>query len=197
MKRIAENGLQPLQILPQDQGPPHPHLRNGPPALCPHESLANNVAERFGLTLPEYDEIRIAQVTTLEQMAQAFQGSLNERATEMHFQRIVGAIVGSAIGAGNFYSERGSNKPARRPYEPPTSTTRTPRTGSKARRSAPATSPPTWPCKEAYALLAAAHGAVEAYKSLTGQDWKAYEAPAEANLIEKKAAAAQIDAFGK
>ena len=40
--------------------------------LCPHDGLANNVAERFGLTLPEYDEIRIAQVSTLEQMAQAF-----------------------------------------------------------------------------------------------------------------------------
>jgi len=49
---------------------------------------------------------------------------------------------------------------------------------------------------QAYALLAAAHGAVDAYKSLTGQDWKAYEAPAESN-VEKKAAAAQIDAFGK
>ena len=161
--------------------------------LCPHDGLAQNVAERFGLTLPEYDEIRIAQVTTLEQMAQAFQGSLNERATEMHFQRIVGAIVGSAIGAGNFYSER--VKQAREatiraadienedaPYG----------LESKAQRARDFAADMAM---QAYALLAAAHGAVEAYKSLTGQDWKAYEAPAEANLVEKKAAAAQIDAF--
>jgi len=85
--------------------------------LCPNDGLAQNVAERFGLTIPEYDDIRLAQVTTLEQMATAFQGSLNERAAEMHFQRIVGAIVGSAIGAGRFYSEtvvKARNRPSRR-----------------------------------------------------------------------------------
>ena len=45
------------------------------------------------------------------------------------------------------------------------------------------------------ALLAAAHGAVDAYKDLTGDDWKAYEAPAEAK-VEKKAATTQMGAFG-
>ena len=44
-------------------------------------------------------------------------------------------------------------------------------------------------------LLAAAHGAIDAYKELTGEDWKAYEAPAEAQ-VEKKAATAQMGAFG-
>jgi len=48
---------------------------------------------------------------------------------------------------------------------------------------------------QAYALLAAAHGAVDAYKDLTGEDWKAYEAPADA-AAEKKAAASQMGAFG-
>jgi len=48
---------------------------------------------------------------------------------------------------------------------------------------------------QAYALLAAAHGAVEAFKDLTGDDWKPYEAPAETG-VEKKATAAQIGAFG-
>ena len=33
---------------------------------------------------------------------------------------------------------------------------------------------------QAYALLAAAHGALDAYTGITGDDWKAYEAPAEA-----------------
>ena len=48
---------------------------------------------------------------------------------------------------------------------------------------------------QAFALLAAAHGAIDAYKDLTGEDWKAYEAPADA-AVEKKAAASQIGAFG-
>jgi hypothetical protein len=47
---------------------------------------------------------------------------------------------------------------------------------------------------QAYALLAAAHGAVDAYKELTGDEWKAYEAPAEAQ-VEKKAATTQMGAF--
>ncbi len=162
--------------------------------LCPNDGLAQNVAERFGLTIPEYDDIRLAQATTLQQMATAFQGSLNERAAEMHFQRIVGAIVGSAIGAGRFYSEtvvKARNATAQAadadndgaPYG----------LESKAQRARDFAADMAM---QAYALLAAAHGAVDAYKSLTGQDWKAYEAPAESN-VEKKAAAAQIDAFGK
>jgi hypothetical protein len=48
---------------------------------------------------------------------------------------------------------------------------------------------------QAFALLAAAHGAIDAYRDLTGEDWKAYEAAAEAT-VEKKAAASQIGAFG-
>ena len=48
---------------------------------------------------------------------------------------------------------------------------------------------------QAYALLAAAHGAIDAYKDLTGEEWKAYEAPVEA-AVEKKASAVQMGAFG-
>jgi hypothetical protein len=48
---------------------------------------------------------------------------------------------------------------------------------------------------QAFALLAAAHGAIDAYKDLTGEDWKAYEASADP-AVEKKAAASQMGAFG-
>jgi hypothetical protein len=48
---------------------------------------------------------------------------------------------------------------------------------------------------QAYALLAAAHGAVEAYREITGSDWKAYEATAETGGVEKRAGSAQIGAF--
>jgi hypothetical protein len=47
---------------------------------------------------------------------------------------------------------------------------------------------------QAYALLAAAHGAVDAYKERTGDEWKAYEAPTEAK-VEKKAATTQMGPF--
>jgi hypothetical protein len=48
---------------------------------------------------------------------------------------------------------------------------------------------------QAYSLLAAAHGAVEAYREITGSDWKAYEAPAEIGGVEKRANSAQLGAF--
>ncbi len=174
MKRIAEKASNRSKSSPKTKARPALTFEMAR-QLCPHDGLANNVAERFGPTLPEYDEIRIAQVTTLEQMAQAFQGSLNERATEMHFQRIVGAIVGSAIGAGNFYSER--VKQAREatiraadidnedaPYG----------LESKAQRARDFAADMAM---QAYALLAAAHGAVEAYKSLTGQRLESLRSP--------------------
>jgi hypothetical protein len=42
---------------------------------------------------------------------------------------------------------------------------------------------------QAYALLLAAHGAVEAYREITSSDWKAYEAPLETGGVEKRAGA--------
>ena len=49
---------------------------------------------------------------------------------------------------------------------------------------------------QAFALLAAAKGAVDAYAELTGEEWKAYETRPEAQ-VEKKAAEAQMAAFGR
>jgi hypothetical protein len=116
--------------------------------LCPHEGVAESVATAFGLTVPDYEAIRAEHASALKRMAEAFEGSLNEKATEMHFQRIVGALVGSAVGAGRFYSTK-VGEAAPRPPGPPTAamTNTGPRSASKARRSGPANSPPTWPCR--------------------------------------------------
>ena len=166
-------------------------LRN----LCPHEGVAENVATAFGLIVPDYDAIRAEHASALKRMAEAFESSLNGKATEMHFQRIVGALVGSAVGAGRFYSTKVGEARA--------ATARAADGGdddhgspigfeSKAQRTREFAADMAM---QAYALLAAAHGSIDAYKDLTGEDWKAYEAPAEAQ-VEKKAATAQIGAFG-
>ena len=48
----------------------------------------------------------------------------------------------------------------------------------------------------AYALLAAAEGAVHAYSAITGENWKPYEAPlAPAATVSRKSAAAELDAL--
>src|SRR5271170_104551 len=162
--------------------------------LCPHEGVAENVATAFGLIVPDYDAIRAEHASALKRMAEAFEGSLNDKATEMHFQRIVGALVGSAVGAGRFYSTKVGEARA--------ATARAADGGdaehgspigfeSKAQRTREFAADMAM---QAYALLAAAHGAIDANKDLTGDDWKAYEAPAEAQ-VEKKAATAQMGAF--
>ena len=163
--------------------------------LCPHEAVAENVASAFGLIVPDYEVIRAEHASALKRMAEAFESSLNDKATEMHFQRIVGALVGSAVGAGRFYSTKVGEARA--------ATARAADGGddehgapigleSKAQRTREFAADMAM---QAYALLAAAHGAVDAYKDLTGDDWKAYEAPAEAK-VEKKAATTQMGAFG-
>ena len=116
--------------------------------LCPHEGVAENVATAFGLIAPAYDAIRAEHASALKRMAEAFEGSLNEKATEMHFQRIVGALVGSRSGRDASTPPR-SARPAPRPPGPPTAATPNtgPRSASKARRSGPANSPPTWRCR--------------------------------------------------
>jgi hypothetical protein len=136
--------------------------------LCPHEGVAENVATAFGLIAPDYDATRAEHANAIKRMAEAFDSSLNDKATEMHFQRIVGALVGGD-------DEHGSPIG----FE------------SKAQRTREFAADMAM---QAYALLAAAHGAIDAYKDLTGEDWKAYEAPAEAQ-VEKKAATAQMGAF--
>ena len=50
---------------------------------------------------------------------------------------------------------------------------------------------------QAYALLAAAEGAVSAYAHITGEDWKPYEAPRPTSEgINRQSAAAEMAAFG-
>jgi hypothetical protein len=50
---------------------------------------------------------------------------------------------------------------------------------------------------QAYALMAAAEGAVSAYAHITGEDWKPYEAPAApASSTSSQSAEAQMAAFG-
>ena len=55
--------------------------------LCPHQGVAENVAQAFGLIVPEYDAIRTEHTTAVKRMAEAFEDSLNDKATAMHFQR--------------------------------------------------------------------------------------------------------------
>ena len=154
-----------------------------------------HVAQAFGLIVPEYEAIRAQHSIAIKRMAEAFEGSLNDKATAMHFQRIVGALVSSAVGAGRFYSEKVSQArdATARAADGGNDELGTPiGFDSRAQRTREFAADMAM---QAFALLAAAHGAIDAYRDLTGEDWKAYETSADAT-VEKKAAASQIGAFG-
>ena len=73
-------------------------------AICPHARLAENLSTTFGLDPVDTAGIREATEEHVAQAAKAL--PLSDKALEMHLQRIVGAYVGSAFGAGQFYSQK-------------------------------------------------------------------------------------------
>ena len=75
-------------------------------ALCPHQGLANNLARTFALESVDMLHVRTTTDQSIRDAAAALTDTLNERALAMHLQRIVGAFVGSAYGAGKFYSDK-------------------------------------------------------------------------------------------
>ena len=163
--------------------------------LCPHQGMAEKVAETFGLIVPEYDAIREQHARALRSMWTAFGESLNEKATEMHFQRIVGSLISSAVGAGRFYSDKVSEARAaaaraadggREPDAPVGFESRALRVAEFAADMA----------MQAFALLAAADGAVQAFKEITGDDWVAYQAHDEAQGgLQQRSLKTQLSAF--
>ena len=166
-------------------------------AQCPHEGLANNIARTFALDLVDYPAIREATEEHVVRLSNALVDDLNERAIQMHLQRIVDAFVSSAHSAGTFYQTKVTE-----------ARDLTSRLANEARdedregvygfESKPARAR-DFAAKmglQAYALLSAAEGAVHAYAHVTGEDWKPYQ-PAVANprTAGRQAAHAEIDAF--
>jgi hypothetical protein len=163
--------------------------------LCPHAGNAQSVSAAFGLEIPEFDAIKNAHHRLLTQAWLSFEDALNEKATLMHFQRVTGSLVSSACGAGRFYSTKVTDArdlTARTAHDdleqeaPVGFDSRAARAQGFAAEMA----------MQAYALLAAAEGAIEAFKEITGKDWKPYEAPAENQPLARRASAASLAAFG-
>ena len=168
--------------------------------LCPNEAVAAKISRLYGLDEVDYHAIREATEEHLAVSAKTLADNLGERfekPLEMHMQRIVDGFVRSAHGAGNFYD--GKAKAARDATSAIANDDRDEdRQGidgqeNKAQRA----------CRfaaevglQAYALLAAAHGAVDAYAHVCGRDWKPYEGSAGAGQsLGRRALALQASAF--
>ena len=164
--------------------------------LCPNGKLAANLERTFDVTPVDYNGIREATSEMIDRHA-SFLSTMNERALEMHLQRIVGSFVGSACAAGEFYSKKVSDAKdlTAKLSNEDRDEDREPVYGfdSKAQRArlfAAQTG------MQAFLLLAAAQGAVDAFHAVTGSHWKPYQANLPASQgVSRMAAKAEADAF--
>ena len=164
-------------------------------ALCPHRGLAENLSSTFGLDPVDTAGIREGTEEHVALAAKAL--PLSDKALEMHLQRIVGAYVGSAFGAGQFYSQKVTQARALTAAgandhrdEDRDGVSGFDSRSERARLFAAEMG------LQAHALAAAAEGAASAYAHLTGQDWKPYEGSAPVRTVSQSSAAAQMAAFG-
>ena len=167
--------------------------------ICPNEGVATKIISRFALEAVDYHAIREATEQHLAHTAKALADNLNEKAMQMHMQRIVDAYVRSAYGAGTFYDGKAAqardltSKTANEHRDEDR-----PGIDNTANRAERACEFAAEVGLQAYALLAAAHGAVDAYAHVTGQDWKPYEGnTAPARQVDRQAAAARVGAFDR
>jgi hypothetical protein len=165
---------------------------------CPDSTQAIRISESFGLTVVDSDGIRELHRQQLIDSAEALKEGLAEKAMQIHFQRIVGSFVGSAYGAGQFYSRavteardlttKLSNDFRDEDLEGPVGF------DSRAQRKREFAADMGL---QAHVLRMAAEGAVSAYEDITGEAWKPYARQVEqpVNSVDQKAASVQMAAF--
>jgi hypothetical protein len=162
--------------------------------VCPDAAQATRIAESFGLTVLDSDGIRDLHQRLIVETAEALNEGLSERAMQIHLQRIVGSYVGSAHGAGQFYSRavteaRLANDARDADLDGPVGF------DSAAQRKREFAAEVAL---QAHALRMAAEGAVAAYEHVVGESWKPFERQSEqpGETVSRKAAEVQMAAFG-
>lgn len=165
---------------------------------CPDEAQALKIAESFGTAILDSDGIRDLHERLIVETATALSDGLGERAMQIHLQRIVGAYVGSAHGAGQFYSKavteardataKGAADARDEDLDGPVGY------DSAAQRKREFAADMGI---QAHALRMAAEGAVAAYEQIVGEVWKPFDRPVDnpGQSLDRKAAAAQMSAF--
>ncbi|MEX2745753.1 hypothetical protein AB3480_31535 [Rhizobium mongolense] len=166
---------------------------------CPDTAQAMLIAESFGTAVVDSDGIRDLHERLIIETADSLSEGLGEKAMQIHLQRIVGAYVGSAHGAGQFYSRVVSE-----------ARDATPKSANYARDEdldGPVGYDSAAQRKrefaadmgiQSHALRMAAEGAVAAYRQVIGEAWKPFDRPVDnpGQSLDRKAAEAQMAALG-
>ena len=166
---------------------------------CPDAAHAALIAESFGSPVIDSDGIRELHKRMIVETAEALDEGLGERAMQIHLQRIVGSYVGSAHGAGQFYSRavteardltaKAANDLRDEDLDGPVGF------DSAAQRKREFAADMGI---QAHALRCAAEGVVTAYEEIVGEAWKPFERQVETSgqSVDRKAAELQMAALG-
>ncbi|WP_080815136.1 hypothetical protein [Agrobacterium fabrum] len=165
---------------------------------CPDETQALRIAESFGTAIVDSDGIRDMHERLIVETATALSDGLGDRAMQIHLQRIVGAYVGSAHGAGQFYSRAVTE--ARDATAKSAADARDEDLDGPVGYESAAQRKREFAADmgiQAHALRMAAVGAVAAYEQVVGETWKPFDRPVEnrGQTLDRKAAAVQLSAF--
>lgn len=166
---------------------------------CPDSHQATLISESFGLAVLDSDGIRDFHKRSLIEGADALSEGLSDKAMQIHLQRIVGSYVGSAFGAGQFYSKAVT--------EARDATAKLANDMRDEDRDGPVGFDSNAQRKrefaadmgvQAHALRMAAEGAVAAYEHIVGETWKPYERQPEnpGQTVSRQAAELQMAALG-
>jgi len=194
MAKPATNPRQSTRVVQLRKGATVEMVR----LTCPDAVQALKITESFGTAVIDSDGVRDLHERLICETADALSEGLGERAMQIHLQRIVGAFVGSAHGAGQFYSKavteardataKAANDARDEDLDGPVGY------DSAAHRKREFAADMGI---QAHALRMAAEGAVAAYKHVVGESWKPFDRPIESagQSVDRKAAEAQMSAF--
>lgn len=166
---------------------------------CPDAAQCSLICDSFGQPVLDSDGIRDLHEKLIVDTAAALDEGLGERAMQIHLQRIVGAYVGSAHGAGQFYSRavtEARDATAKAACDDRDEDVDGPvgfDSAAQRKREFAADV-----ALQAHALRMAAEGAVAAYEHLVGERWEPFERPLgnPGQTVNRKAAALQMTALG-
>ncbi|TAV41591.1 hypothetical protein ELI02_28240 (plasmid) [Rhizobium leguminosarum] len=166
---------------------------------CPDTAQALLIAESFGTAVVDSDGIRDLHERLIVETADSLSDGLGEKAMQIHLQRIVGAYVGSAHGAGQFYSRAVSE--ARVATAKSANDARDEDLDGPVGYDSAAQRKREFAADmgiQSHALRMAAEGAVAAYSQVIGEAWKPFDRPIDnpGQSVDRKAAEAQLAALG-
>ena len=195
MTRTARSSRQSSKVVQLRKGASLEMVR----LACPDSAQASLISESFGLPVIDSDGIRELHRKIIIDTADSLNEGLGERAMQIHLQRIVGSYVGSAHGAGQFYSRAVSE--ARDATAKSANDTRDEDLDGPAGFDSNAQRKREFAADmgiQAHALRCAAEGVVTAYEEIIGEAWKPFERQVETSgqSVDRKAAELQMAALG-